>query len=30
MQEKYQKIYDYLLQIPYGKVTSYKHIAQKF
>lgn len=30
MQEKYQKIYDYLLQIPYGKVITYKHLAQKF
>lgn len=25
-----QAIYDYLLQIPHGKVTTYKHIAQKF
>ena len=25
-----QAIYDYLLQIPYGKVSTYKHFAQKF
>lgn len=25
-----QAIYDYLLKIPYGKVTTYKHLAQKF
>ena len=25
-----QAIYEYLTKIPYGKVTTYKHIAQKF
>lgn len=25
-----QAIYDYLLQIPYGKVITYKHLAQNF
>lgn len=25
-----QAIYDYLLQIPYGKVSTYKYLAQKF
>ena len=24
-----QAIYEYLTKIPYGKVTTYKHIAQK-